>query len=183
MPCSTCATPARAAAFYQEALDFEVVAEVGDGAGVFLEAAGTENHHDLGLFSLGPTRAAAGTRPRRPLPPRLAGRLDPRPRRRCATGSAELGALVGASDHGVSKSLYAHGSRRQRVRGDVGRAPPRLGRRRRATTRSSPARPRRRARPLRLTAPQSRCQGRTAAGSRARTVRRPGGSVRATRAS
>ena len=44
----------RAAAFYTEAFGFEVVAEAGNGAAVFMRAAGTENHHDLGLFSLGP---------------------------------------------------------------------------------------------------------------------------------
>ena len=54
MPCCTSAMRGPLAAFYREALDFEVVAEVGDGAGVFLKAAGTDNHHDLGLFSLGP---------------------------------------------------------------------------------------------------------------------------------
>jgi catechol-2,3-dioxygenase len=43
----------RVAAFYQEAFGFEVLAEYGDGAAVFLRAANSDNHHDLGLFSLG----------------------------------------------------------------------------------------------------------------------------------
>ena len=42
----------RAAAFYREAFGFDVVAEM-PGA-VFLRAAGSTNHHDLGLFSVGP---------------------------------------------------------------------------------------------------------------------------------
>ena len=93
----------RSAAFYREALDFEVVTEVGDGAAVFMKASGTENHHDLGLFSLAPL----------PQPGRvglfhLAWQVE------SITDLADLadrlsrsGALVGASDHGVSKSLYA----------------------------------------------------------------------------
>ena len=96
-----------AAAFYREALDFEVVAEVGDGAGVFLKAAGTDNHHDLGLFSLGPQA---------PLPQRgrvglyhLAWQVESiHDLAEMRERLTRLGALVGASDHGVSKSLYAH---------------------------------------------------------------------------
>ena len=97
----------RAAAFYREALDFEVVAEVGNGAGVFLRASGTDNHHDLGLFSVGPDAPAPQPRPRRSLPPRVAGRLDPATSPTMRERLGRLGALVGASDHGVSKSLYA----------------------------------------------------------------------------
>src|SRR3954471_23806768 len=40
----------RAATFYQEAFGFEVVTQF-PGA-VFLKDAGTDNHHDLGLFSV-----------------------------------------------------------------------------------------------------------------------------------
>ena len=42
----------QAAAFYQEAFGFEVVERI-PGMAVFLRAAGTDNHHDLGLFSVG----------------------------------------------------------------------------------------------------------------------------------
>ena len=42
----------RAAAFYQEAFGFEVVQRI-PGVAAFLKAAGTTNHHDLGLFSVG----------------------------------------------------------------------------------------------------------------------------------
>jgi catechol-2,3-dioxygenase len=96
----------RAAAFYREALDFEVVAEVGNGAGVFLKASGTENHHDLGLFSLGADAP-------RPEPGRvglyhLAWQVDSiRDLAEMRDRLSRLGSLVGASDHGVSKSLYA----------------------------------------------------------------------------
>jgi catechol-2,3-dioxygenase len=93
----------RAAAFYEEAFGFEVVGQF-PGA-VFLKAAGTDNHHDLGLFSVGPDA---------PLPQQgrvglyhLAWEVDSITD--LAAGAEQLrklGALVGASDHGVSKSLY-----------------------------------------------------------------------------
>ena len=73
--------PPQRAAFYHEALGFEVVGEFGDGAAIFMRAAETENHHDLGLFSIGAAGAAPRAGPRRPLPPRVAGRDDPGSRR------------------------------------------------------------------------------------------------------
>jgi catechol-2,3-dioxygenase len=96
----------RAAAFYQEALDFEVVAELGEGAAVFLKAAGTENHHDLGLFSLG--SEAPPPQPGRVGLYHLAWQVDSiQDLAAMRDRLTRLGALVGASDHGVSKSLYA----------------------------------------------------------------------------
>ncbi|MSO78718.1 MAG: VOC family protein [Acidimicrobiia bacterium] len=94
-----------AAAFYQEALGFEVVGEM-PGA-VFLRAAGSDNHHDLGLFSIGPnaqgpTRGAVGLY-------HLAWQVDSI--NDLVTGRetlARLGALSGESDHGATKSLYGH---------------------------------------------------------------------------
>jgi catechol-2,3-dioxygenase len=95
----------RSAAFYQDVLGFEVVERL-PGA-VFLRAAGTRNHHDLGLFSAGPQA---------PLPQRgrvglyhLAWQVDSI--KDVAVAREELqrvGAYVGESDHGVSKSVYAH---------------------------------------------------------------------------
>jgi len=94
-------------AFYQQAFEFEVVNEFGNGAAVFMRASNTENHHDLGLFTIGaqapgPERGRAGLY-------HLAWEVDTiqdlaAMRERLAT----LGALAGESDHGVSKSLYAH---------------------------------------------------------------------------
>jgi catechol-2,3-dioxygenase len=96
----------RSADFYREALGFDVVAEAGNGAAIFMRAGETENHHDLGLFSLGPQ--APSPEPGRVGLYHLAWQVDSisdladmRDR------LARLGALVGASDHGVSKSLYA----------------------------------------------------------------------------
>ena len=97
----------RSADFYEEAFGFTTAASVGEGAAVFLRAAETDNHHDLGLFSIGadapgPERGRVGLY-------HLAWQVDTiqdlaAMRERLAT----LGALVGESDHGVSKSLYAH---------------------------------------------------------------------------
>jgi catechol-2,3-dioxygenase len=93
--------------FYRGALGFEVRAEMG-GRAAFLRAPGSANDHDLGLFQLD----AATPLPPGPTPAvglyHLAwevgtlAELDDIRRR-----LAERGALVGASDHRVSKSLYA----------------------------------------------------------------------------
>lgn len=96
----------RSAAFYQEAFGFEVVTEVGNGVAVFLKAAGAENHHDLGLFSIGPDAP-------RPEPGRvglyhLAWQVDTiQDLAEMRTRLQRMGALVGQSDHGATKSLYA----------------------------------------------------------------------------
>jgi catechol-2,3-dioxygenase len=94
-------------AFYQQAFEFEVVSELGDGAAVFMRAANTENHHDLGLFTIGapapgPERGRAGLY-------HLAWEVDTiQDLAAMRERLAGLNALVGESDHGVSKSLYAH---------------------------------------------------------------------------
>ena len=94
----------RAAAFYADALGFEVVTAF-PGA-VFMRAGGTENHHDLGLFSVGD--GAPSPQPGRVGLYHLAWQV---PTIEDLAATAEklrsIGSLVGASDHGVSKSLYA----------------------------------------------------------------------------
>jgi catechol-2,3-dioxygenase len=96
----------RSAAFYEEAFGFEVLAEYGDGAAVFMRAAGTENHHDLGLFSLG--AQAPPPQPGRVGLYHLAWQVDTiQDLAEMRTHLVQMGALVGESDHGVSKSLYA----------------------------------------------------------------------------
>jgi catechol-2,3-dioxygenase len=96
----------RSAAFYEEAFGFEVLAEYGDGAAVFMRAAGTENHHDLGLFSLG--AQAPPPQPGRVGLYHLAWQVDTiQDLAEMRTRLVQMGALVGESDHGVSKSLYA----------------------------------------------------------------------------
>lgn len=93
------------AEFYGRLFGFEVVSTEFGGRAVFMRAAGGDNHHDLGLFSVGPEA---------PRPPRGSTGLYhlawevPSIEDLAAASRAlrEEGALGGASDHGVSKSLY-----------------------------------------------------------------------------
>jgi catechol-2,3-dioxygenase len=97
----------KSAAFYEEAFGFVPVAAVGDGAAVFMRAAETDNHHDLGLFTIGaaapgPERGRAGLY-------HLAWEVDTiQDLAAMRERLVKLGALAGESDHGVSKSLYGH---------------------------------------------------------------------------
>jgi catechol-2,3-dioxygenase len=94
----------RSVDFYQRAFGFQEIAREG-GMMAFLRAAGSTNHHDLGLLAVGPEA---------PRPPRgstglyhLAWEV---PSIHDLAASAhvlsELRALTGASDHGATKSLY-----------------------------------------------------------------------------
>ena len=101
----------RTAAFYEDVLGFSRVT-MGGGepirGAVFLQAPGSTNDHDLGVFSIG---SQAGPSP--------AGRstvglyhlawevdtLDDL--EQLAAALSERGALMGASDHSTTKSLYA----------------------------------------------------------------------------
>lgn len=100
----------RSVAFYRDVLDFVPIEELAVLPGAaFLRAPGSTNDHDLGLFAIG---SAAG--------PSLAGRAtvglyhlawEVDTLAELATLAARLheaGALVGASDHGTTKSLYGH---------------------------------------------------------------------------
>jgi catechol-2,3-dioxygenase len=96
---------ARSVDFYTSVFDFEVAAEYA-GQAAFLRSQDTLNDHDLGLFAIGAD--APGPQEGRVGLYHLAwevgtlGELTETQRR-----LAERGALVGASDHLVSKSLYA----------------------------------------------------------------------------
>ena len=96
---------AASADFYSRVFGFEVVSTEMNGRAVFMRAAGTDNHHDLGLFSVGPDapRAPRGATGLYHLAWEVPTIED------LAAAANELrvaGALGGASDHGVSKSLY-----------------------------------------------------------------------------
>jgi catechol-2,3-dioxygenase len=90
--------------FYTDALGFEVRMEI-PGRAAFLRAQGTSNDHDLGLFSVPDGQLPAGNYIGLYHLAWEVGTLgelsDVRDR------LAARGALVGASDHRVSKSLYA----------------------------------------------------------------------------
>jgi catechol-2,3-dioxygenase len=99
---------ARSVAFYTAALEFRVVAEMG-GKAAFLQAAGSTNDHDLGLFEIG-ARAADSPAGRGAVGLyHLAWEVDTLGELgRIRDALVEHGALVGASDHGSTKALYAH---------------------------------------------------------------------------
>jgi catechol-2,3-dioxygenase len=94
----------RAATFYRDVLGFEVAMEM-PGA-VFLRGGASDNHHDLGLFSVGD--GAPGPQPGRVGLYHLAWQVATiEELAEVAQTLQDAGALVGASDHGVTKSLYA----------------------------------------------------------------------------
>jgi catechol-2,3-dioxygenase len=95
----------QAADFYGKVFGFEVVSTEFGGKAVFMRAAGGDNHHDLGLFSVGadaprPPRGSTGLYHLAWEVPTIEDLSS------AATALSEAGALSGASDHGVSKSLY-----------------------------------------------------------------------------
>ena len=94
-----------AAEFYTKAFGFVIAGEEFAGKAIFMRAATTENHHDLGLFEVGPDapRAPRGSTGLYHLAWEVSSIRD---LVAAAQTLGELGALTGASDHGVSKSLY-----------------------------------------------------------------------------
>lgn len=97
----------RSAEFYARVFGFVTVAEEMGGAAIFMRSAETTNHHDLGLFSVGtdapgPRRGAVGLYHLAWEVPSIEALAE------AAASLGREGALGGASDHGVSKSLYGH---------------------------------------------------------------------------
>jgi catechol-2,3-dioxygenase len=95
----------KAAEFYGRVFGFEIVGSEMGGQAVFMRSPLAQNHHDLGLFSVGPDapRPARGSVGLYHLAWEVPTIED------LAAASQvlqEAGALGGASDHGVSKSLY-----------------------------------------------------------------------------
>ncbi|MFI6888278.1 VOC family protein [Streptosporangium canum] len=96
----------RSVAFYQEALGFRVV--MGMRGAAFLQASGSSNDHDLGLFELGPHAGASGAGRSTVGLYHLAWEVDTLAElERIAVKLGEMNALVGASDHSTTKALYA----------------------------------------------------------------------------
>ena len=97
---------ARSVAFYTDVLGFRV--KVDRGRAAFLQAAGSTNDHDLGLFEVGagagPSEAARTTVGLY----HLAWEVDTLGElQRLAADLSKVGALVGATDHTTTKALYA----------------------------------------------------------------------------
>src|SRR5438067_8247363 len=98
----------RTAAFYRDVLGFSAVIEQEAGAFVFMRAPDSANHHDIAFFSIGPDAAPSQAGSRTVGLYHIAwevGSLDELVAMRARLEAA--GALVGASDHGPNKSLYA----------------------------------------------------------------------------
>jgi catechol-2,3-dioxygenase len=93
-------------AFYEQVLGFAVVTSF-PGA-TFLQAPGSTNDHDLGVFAIGEQAEASDAGRRTVGLYHLAWEVETLDDlERLAATLAERGALVGASDHGTTKSLYA----------------------------------------------------------------------------
>jgi catechol-2,3-dioxygenase len=94
--------------FYTDVLGFRTVIDHPDGAFVFMRAPASDNHHDIAFFTIG-AGAAPSEAGRRTVGmyhlawevPTLEELAEMRERLQ------SVGALIGASDHGANKSLYA----------------------------------------------------------------------------
>lgn len=100
----------RSVAFYSQVLGFRVLPIAPPGfRAAFLQAAGSDNDHDLGLFEIG---MGAGPSPagRQTVGMyHLAWEVDTLEElERLQAELARAGALGGMSDHATSKSLYGH---------------------------------------------------------------------------
>jgi catechol-2,3-dioxygenase len=92
--------------FYGDVLGFRVVSEFPGAA--FLQAPDSTNDHDLGLFQIGATAAPSDAGRTTVGLYHLAWEVDTLGElQRLAGALRERKALVGASDHGTTKSLYA----------------------------------------------------------------------------
>jgi len=108
----------RSVAFYTEVLGFKVLDVLPDGfsGAAFLQAPGSTNDHDLGLFEIPVLTEKAGSAAASPAGRggavglyHLAWEVDTLAElERLAGKLSAAGALVGSSDHGTTKSLYAH---------------------------------------------------------------------------
>jgi catechol-2,3-dioxygenase len=98
---------ARSVDFYTGVLGFEIITRLRGAA--FLRAPGSTNDHDLGLFQMGAAAGSSGAGRSTVGLYHLAWEVDTLAElRRFFAVLTECGALVGASDHGTTKALYAH---------------------------------------------------------------------------
>ena len=96
----------RTVQFYGDLLGFRVVRQFPGAA--FLQASGSTNDHDLGVFQIGSQAAASDAGARTVGLYHLAWEVDTLGElQRLARVLRDAGSLVGASNHGTTKSLYA----------------------------------------------------------------------------
>ncbi len=98
----------RTQAFYSDVLGFSTVIEHPDGGYVFMRAPASDNHHDIAFFTVGAdagaTQAGKGTVGMYHVAWEVPTLHELEAMRERLTNA---GALIGMSDHGVNKSLYA----------------------------------------------------------------------------
>jgi catechol-2,3-dioxygenase len=95
--------------FYTDVLGFRVINMTPEGftGAAFLQAPGSTNDHDLGLFAVGAAAGPSGAGRSTVGLYHLAWELDTLDElERIAERLSAAGALAGASDHGTTKSLY-----------------------------------------------------------------------------
>jgi catechol-2,3-dioxygenase len=94
-------------AFYRDVLGFREVMGI-PGRAAFLQAEGSTNDHDLGLFAIGSAAGASAAGRGTVGLYHLAWEVDTLAElERISDALTAAGALVGASDHSTTKSLYA----------------------------------------------------------------------------
>jgi catechol-2,3-dioxygenase len=98
----------RSVEFYSTVLGFRVVSDMAGLPGAaFLQASGSSNDHDLGLFEIGAGAGASGAGRSTVGLYHLAWEVDTLEELQAAAKRlADAGALVGASDHSTTKALY-----------------------------------------------------------------------------
>ena len=97
----------RSRSFYEDVLGFRTVMSM-PGRAAFVQAAGSRNDHDLGLFQIGADARPSDAGRTTVGLYHLAWEVDTLAElARIAGLLAEHGALVGASDHSTTKALYA----------------------------------------------------------------------------
>ena len=97
----------RSVAFYGSTLGFRQV--MGFPGAAFLQANGSTNDHDLGLFQVGPEAGPSGAGRTTVGLYHLAWEVDTLDElEQTMKRLVDADALVGATDHGTTKALYAH---------------------------------------------------------------------------
>jgi catechol 2,3-dioxygenase-like lactoylglutathione lyase family enzyme len=99
----------RSVAFYTDVLGFRRIDMTPEGfsSAAFLQAPGSTNDHDLGLFAIGGNAGPSEAGRKTVGLYHLAWEIDTLAEmRQLAASLADSGALAGSSDHGTTKSLY-----------------------------------------------------------------------------
>jgi catechol 2,3-dioxygenase-like lactoylglutathione lyase family enzyme len=101
----------RSVAFYRDVLGFRLLDLTPEGfrGAAFLQAPGSTNDHDLGLFEIGSAAGHSAAGRSTVGLYHLAWEVETlADLETLMVALANAGALVGSSDHGTTKSLYAH---------------------------------------------------------------------------